>query len=108
MSGRQFGGGGAVPATAESGSVARQWSDGIGARLSGGGLPSVITVSAGFVWTQATALAAWTVPHNLGKRCAVTVVDNLDRVIEPDVQYIDDYMVQVTHAMPLVGKVYCN
>ena len=61
-----------------------------------------------FVHEQAIALAVWTVPHNLGRRPAVTVTDHLGRVIEPDLAYLDVNLVQITHGLPLAGFAYCN
>ena len=63
---------------------------------------------AGYTHTQSTALAIWTVPHNLNRKPTVTVVDNLDRRVEPDVSYIDFNIVRITHASPQIGKVYVN
>lgn len=63
---------------------------------------------ASYTHTQSTALAIWTVAHNLNRRPSVTVVDNLDQRVEPDVAYVDANTVRVTHATPQVGKAYCN
>lgn len=60
-----------------------------------------------FIQTQAIAAAVWTVPHNLGRRPAVMVVDNLGAVLGADVAYLDDNVLQVTHGMPMIGAVYC-
>lgn len=64
--------------------------------------------SASFTHTQSIALAIWTVPHNLGRFPSVTVVNNLNQRIEPDVEYIDANTVRITHAAAQIGKVYCN
>jgi hypothetical protein len=50
----------------------------------------------------------WTVPHNLGRYPSVTVADHLGNVITPDVRYLDDDMVQITHGTALTGYAYCN
>ena len=63
---------------------------------------------ASYTHTQASALAVWTVPHNLNRKPGVTVVDNLDQRIEPDVAYVDMNTVRVSHGTALTGKVYCN
>ena len=63
---------------------------------------------ASYTHTQSTALAVWTVAHNLNRRPSVTVVDNLDQRVEPDVAYVDANTVRVTHATPQIGKAYCN
>lgn len=61
-----------------------------------------------FQWHQQIALAVWTVPHNLARRPSVTVTDDAGNTVEPDVRYLDDNIVQITHGQPLTGWVYCN
>lgn len=61
-----------------------------------------------YTWTQSISLAVWTVPHNLGRFPSVTVVDNLNNKIEPDIQYLDNNNIQITHGVALVGKAYLN
>lgn len=62
----------------------------------------------GFVWTQSIALSTWTIPHNRAGYPSVTVVDTAGRKVEPDVQYIDENIVQVTHGSPFAGKAFLN
>lgn len=57
---------------------------------------------------QSTPLATWTVAHNLNRFPSITVVDNLGNQIYPDVRYIDNDIIQVTHSVPLTGRAYCN
>ena len=66
------------------------------------------STAASYTHTQSTALAIWTVAHNLNRKPSITVVDNLDARIEPDVTYLDANTVRITHAAALIGKVYCN
>lgn len=61
-----------------------------------------------FEWTQDIPLAVWTVPHNLGRFPSVTVVDHLGNRVEPDVTYIDQNIVQITHGRPEIGKAFFN
>lgn len=61
-----------------------------------------------YVWTQSISLAVWTIPHNLGRFPSVTVVDNLNNKIEPDIQYIDNNNLQIINGVALVGKAYLN
>lgn len=61
-----------------------------------------------YTHTQSTALAVWTIAHNLGRRPSITVTDHLGRRIEPDVDYLDSELAQVTHSVPLTGFAYCN
>lgn len=72
----------------------------------------VITPESGsgntYTWTQSISLAVWTIPHNLGRFPSVTVVDNLNNKVEPDILYLDNNSVQITHGVALVGKAYLN
>ena len=72
----------------------------------------VITAEPGggstYTWTQSISLAVWTIPHNLGRFPSVTVVDNLNNKIEPDIQYIDNNSLQIINGVALVGKAYLN
>lgn len=61
-----------------------------------------------FQWDQAIALAVWTVPHNLQRFPSVTVVDASGRKVEPDITYIDQDIVQITHGRPETGSAYFN
>ncbi|WP_236207465.1 hypothetical protein [Pseudomonas tohonis] len=61
-----------------------------------------------FQWDQAIALAVWTVPHNLQRFPSVTVVDSAGRKVEPDITYIDQDIVQITHGRPETGTAYFN
>jgi hypothetical protein len=48
------------------------------------------------------------VPHNLGKKCAVQVVDNSGNEIVGDIQWTDNNNVTVTFNTAITGFVYCN
>lgn len=61
-----------------------------------------------YIHTQAIAAAVWTVAHNLGRRPSVTVTDHLGNVVVPDVRYLDNDLVQVTHGTSITGYAYCN
>jgi hypothetical protein len=61
-----------------------------------------------FVWTQSTALATWTIPHNLNKYPSVSVVDTLGNLVYPDVSYIDENIIQIKHGSPFAGSAYLN
>jgi hypothetical protein len=61
-----------------------------------------------YIHTQAVANTTWNVPHNLGKRCSVQVVDNLGNEIVGSIQWIDDNNVTVTFNTAITGFVYCN
>lgn len=61
-----------------------------------------------FTWTQTSALTIWTIPHNLGRFPSVTVVNGSDVVVTPDIRYMDNNTVRVTHSVALTGKAYLN
>lgn len=60
-----------------------------------------------YIHTQSIAASVWTVAHNLGRRPASEVVDNLGAVLVANVVYVDDNILQVTHGAPMIGAVYC-
>ena len=61
-----------------------------------------------YTHSQTIPAAIWTVAHNLGRKPSVTVTDHLGNVVVPDVRYLDNDLVQVTHGVSLTGYVYCN
>lgn len=61
-----------------------------------------------FIWPQAIPLTVWTIPHNLGRYPAVTVVDTTGAVVEPDVKYIDFTTIQIIHGAAFAGTAYLN
>lgn len=61
-----------------------------------------------YTHTQSIAAVVWTVAHNLGRRPSVAVTDHLGNQIWPDVRWVDDNLVQVTHGTPFTGFAYCN
>jgi hypothetical protein len=61
-----------------------------------------------YTWDQSLALATWTIPHNLNRFPSVSVVDTLGNKVEPDIQWIDANIIQVTHGAAYAGKAYLN
>lgn len=61
-----------------------------------------------FTWTQNIALAVWTIPHNMGKYPSVAVCDHVGNIVHPDISYIDNNTVQITHGSAFAGKAYLN
>lgn len=61
-----------------------------------------------FTHTQSSPAAVWTVAHNLNSKPSVMVVDDLDRQIFADVEWLDTNTVRVTHGSSIIGSVYCN
>ena len=85
----------------------------IGGSISGvGGLFGNIGNKAGsdktYMHIQAVPAEKWTVQHNLGKRCSVTIVDSADSVVIGDVEYIDNNNVIIRFSAAFGGKCYCN
>lgn len=88
-----------------AGALSWRW-DGVkwvsdGGASSGGGNVS-------YTHTQSIAAAVWTAPHNLGRWPSVSVVDHLGNRVEPDVSYVDQNIVQITHGQPFIGKAFFN
>jgi len=61
-----------------------------------------------YIHTQSSASSVWTVAHNLNCRPSVDVVDHLGGQIFPDITWVDDNIVQVTHGSAIIGAVYVN
>lgn len=61
-----------------------------------------------FEYTPVVASTTWTIPHNLNKFPSVTVVDTLGEQVYAEVRYIDRNIVQVSFALPFMGKAFLN
>lgn len=61
-----------------------------------------------YVHTQISAIATWTVVHNLAKYPSVTVVDSGDSVVIGDVDYIDNNNLTIKFSAAFGGKAYLN
>ena len=61
-----------------------------------------------FVHNQTAASAVWTVTHNLGKYCSVTVVDSGGNIIVGNVEYIDTNRLLIRFSSAVSGRAYCN
>lgn len=61
-----------------------------------------------YVHTQSSPASVWTVAHNLNAKPSVTVADHLGNQIFPDVAFVDQNIVQVTHGLAITGAVFCN
>lgn len=70
------------------------------------GLPG--SAGSRYTHTQSSASAIWTVAHNLNSKPVVMVADHLDRQIFPDIEWIDNNIVRVTHGYAITGSVFCN
>lgn len=58
------------------------------------------------VFTQATPSATWVIPHELGGRPSVTVVDSAATAVIGEVQYDSDSQITVTFTAPFSGFAY--
>ena len=70
--------------------------------------PHLVIASANYVHTQSTAATTWIVPHNLGKYCSVTVVDENDDVVVGEIHYDSEIQVTLTFTAAFSGKAFCN
>lgn len=66
------------------------------------------TQAAGYVHTQGTPAAVWSVTHNLGKRPSVTIVDTAENVVYGDIKYINNNTITLTFSSAFSGKAYFN
>jgi hypothetical protein len=75
---------------------------------------AVVTITPGagsdtnYVHTQSIAADTWTVTHNLGKRPSVTVVTSAGDVVEGDIHYVSDNVVQLGFGSPFAGSAIFN
>ena len=61
-----------------------------------------------YVHNQTAASALWTVAHNLGKYCAVTVTDSGGNIIVGNVEYINTNKLLIRFSSAVSGRAYCN
>lgn len=59
-----------------------------------------------YVHTQSTATNTWNITHNLGFFPNVTVLDNMNRIIEADTQYLNTNSVRIVMNVALSGVAY--
>ena len=59
-----------------------------------------------YMHTQSSATTQWNIPHNLGFFPNVTVLDNMNRIIEADVQYLNINNVRIVLNVALSGVAY--
>lgn len=56
-----------------------------------------------YTHNQASAQTVWTIPHSLGRRPAVSILDSEGRVVHADVQHLSDDVVSITFSVPMLG-----
>ena len=61
-----------------------------------------------YTHNQTTPSATWTAPHNMNRWPSVSVVDHLGNLVEPDVSYVNENIVQIAHGVPMTGKAFFN
>jgi len=69
---------------------------------------NVFTGDANFVHSQGSASAQWVINHNLGKKCAVTVVDSAETVVIGQVTYNSLNQVTLDFQGAFSGKAFFN
>jgi len=60
------------------------------------------------IFSQVSALATWTIAHNMGKYPSIEVVDTGGNVLWPDIDYVDANTITVSFTNPTAGKAYLN
>jgi hypothetical protein len=61
-----------------------------------------------YIHTQSTALAVWTIIHDLGKKPSVRIEDLAGNDIVAEIDYIDLNTLKIIFAIPLSGTAYLN
>jgi len=69
---------------------------------------NIFTGDANFVHDQGTPAAQWVINHNLGKKCAVTVVDSSNQVVIGQVTYNSNNQVTLDFESSFSGKAFFN
>lgn len=62
--------------------------------------------NSGYTFNQVVAANVWTITHNLGYYPSVTIVDTLGNVVETNIQYISNMVVEVTFDTAFAGTAY--
>lgn len=61
-----------------------------------------------YEFEQAVTEKTWIIHHNLNKKPSVTVVDEYDRVIVPEIRYKSNNEIELTFNFAFKGKAYLN
>ena len=69
---------------------------------------NIFTTDANFVHDQGTTSAQWVIDHNLGKKCAVVVVDSSNQVVIGQITYNSDNRVTIDFDSSFSGKAFFN
>ena len=71
-------------------------------------LIAALTQDKNYYYTQATPATVWTIPHNLGKRPSVSVIDTGNNVVWGKVEYPDLNTVIFRSSVPFSGTATLN
>jgi len=67
-----------------------------------------VSTDKNFVFNQAIPSNEWVVVHNLGKKCSVTIVDDLNNQMYAKVVYDNNNQVTIYFNKNKTGSVFCN
>jgi len=70
--------------------------------------PSIEDPKLGFIYTQNTPSATWTISHNLTFHPNVTVVDSSGSIVEGEISYPNPATVLLTFAAAFSGNAYLS
>lgn len=70
--------------------------------------PSIEDPQLGFIYTQNTPSATWTISHNLAFHPNVTVVDSSGSIVEGEISYPNPATVLLTFAAAFSGNAYLS
>lgn len=76
--------------------------------LQGGKIKEGLLPAQGYVHTQSTASAIWTINHNLGKYPSVTIVDSAKNEVFGDVEYTSVNSVKLNFTAAFSGQAFLN
>lgn len=64
--------------------------------------------SSNYRFIQSSAQPTWVIPHNLGRRPAVTILDSDGRQIVAEVVHLDTSTVSINFSVPVLGSAELN
>ncbi len=61
-----------------------------------------------YIWSPPSALVSWVIAHNLQKFPSITTIDSTGRVVNGEVTYLNNNLVEIAFAFPVSGTAYLN
>lgn len=72
------------------------------------GSTPIVVEDKNFPFAQTVLSSTWVVPHNLNKKCSVSITDEFNNKMVGAVTYTNNNQVIINFNSPKIGFVYCN